>query len=79
MAIVSEQSSLEKPTKKNSRLMTPKSMVSFPKQDQEVPFELPEHAKRQSERPDFPNNNDLLDDKMASDDGTAARKKKLTN
>ena len=43
-------------------------MTNLPK-DSEVPMALPEQAKQQSELPLFPNNHDLGDNKMLSDDG----------
>ena len=48
-------------------------------QEEEVPFELPEHAQRKYKRPITPENDQLNIKLMPSDEGVEYRKAKLTN
>ena len=64
-----------------SKIITPNrcSPLISDRAEHEAPYELPDHAKKQSELPDFPNNNDINEDKMASEDGGTRKRAKRRN
>ena len=47
--------------------------------DQEIPIELTEYGQKQVKKPVYPNNNDLADDRMISQEDEISRRVRLTN